>query len=162
MPFEYIVDHGQSSSPVGKTCLSPISLIELYVPEPVNTTQQNPIYKSSMATSKRGSRSVVDHDHDHDNDDEHPSDKDSQLATDFNAANVQITPDTFLSMCPALLVQIEQGSCNERHNEADETDPIIKDPRRDNETRNIGKQKMKKKIGLLNWARRHCENAGTH
>lgn len=30
-----------------------------------------------------------------------------------NLARVQITPNMFMSMCPALLVQIEQGSCNE-------------------------------------------------
>lgn len=31
-----------------------------------------------------------------------------------NLARVKITPNIFMSMCPALLVQIEQGSCNEQ------------------------------------------------
>lgn len=30
-----------------------------------------------------------------------------------NLSKIQITPNVFMSMCPALLVQIEQGSCNE-------------------------------------------------
>lgn len=30
-----------------------------------------------------------------------------------NLSKIQITPSVFMSMCPALLVQIEQGSCNE-------------------------------------------------
>lgn len=42
------------------------------------------------------------------NDDSHES-----LPSD-TLANVQITPSIFMSMCPALLVQIEQGSCNEQ------------------------------------------------
>lgn len=108
------------------------------MPEPVNTSRQNPIYESSGAISKRNSRSVADDNHQHQHAEMHPSDKGSQLVTDFNAANIRITPDTFLSMCPALLVQIEQGSCNEQHNDAAEKDPIIQ-PRTDNETRNIGK-----------------------
>lgn len=116
------IDHGQSSSTVGKTCLSPISLIELYVAEPANKTKQNPIYRSTRAMNKR---SVVDDDvHEHAN--EHPNDDgDDYTSTYFNVANIQITPDTFLNLCPALLVQIEQGSCNERHNEVAEADPII-------------------------------------
>lgn len=112
----------------------------------MNKTQQNPIYRSTGATNKREARSVADddsshrhraeneHEHDHDDDDEHHN-NDGQTANDLNVANVKITPDTFLSMCPALLVQIEQGSCIDRHSEAD---PIIK-PNKDRGTTSTGK-----------------------
>lgn len=138
------IDHGQSASPVGKTCLSPISLIELYVPEPVNETQRNPIYRSTSAVSKRNSRSVADDDsnhgaqHEHEDEDESHNNEGRQIATDFNVANVKITPDTFLSICPALLVQIEQGSCVERRNEETVADPVIQ-PKTDKGSNSDGK-----------------------
>lgn len=111
----------------------------------MNVTQQNPIYRSISTATKRDSRSIVDDDsnnhqqHEHDDDSEVNGEGD-RIAADFNVANVQITPDTFLSMCPALLVQIEQGSCIERQNEATETgaeaDPIIQP--KHTEANNIG------------------------
>lgn len=145
------IDQGQSSSSVDKTCLSPISLIELYVPEPVKKTQQNPIYRSRRATNERDSRSVAQHEHD----DVHHNDESSQTATEFNPANVQITPDTFLSLCPALLVQIEQGSCNERYNERSDADPIVQ-PREEKDTQHIGKQSSCTwTLFFLSWPRPH-------
>lgn len=115
-------------------------MIELYVPEPVSKTQQNPIYRSSNAENKRDTRSLddddrINHQHQHDHDDERLEDH----QTDFNVANVQITPETFLSMCPALLVQIEQGSCIERQNDAIEADDPIIQPQKDKENKKIGK-----------------------
>lgn len=136
------IDQGQSSSSAGNTCLSPITLIELYMPGPANKTQQYPIYRST-----REARTVVDSDDDgkHQshpvNDDEHFNSDIGQKTTNFNVANVQITPDTFMNLCPALLVQIEQGSCSERYNQRSEADPIIQ-PTEGKENQHIGKQEL--------------------
>lgn len=124
---------------IDKACLSPISLIELYAPEPVNRSQQYPIYRSTKVSNRRSSRSLGD------DSDRHHGENDSNLkidsTTEFDVAKVQITPDTFLSMCPALLVQIEQGSCIERQYKSIpvENDPIFQSKNQTNETRNIGK-----------------------
>lgn len=148
------IDHGHLVSPVAKTCLSPISLIELYVPEPVNETQRNPIYRSTNAVSKRNLRSVADDDSNHaaqhEHDDESHNSVESPIATDFNVANVKITPDTFLSICPALLVQIEQGSCVEGRDEATDADPVVQ-PKIDKGSQSDGKHitKTETKIETL-------------
>lgn len=93
-----------STKNLAKTCLSPLSLIQLYVSEPINQTLRNRIYQSSMKSiHHRNSRTSTTDDtlteHDHD---------------DSAVSNIQITPTTFMSMCPALLVQIEQRSCIDR------------------------------------------------
>lgn len=65
-----------------------------------------PAYKSLPQQSQED---AAGHDHNDDDDD------DEQSANDdinyLSVSNVKITPNTFMSMCPALLAQIEQGSC---------------------------------------------------
>lgn len=55
------------------------------------------MYRSSLAT---------EHDH-------HHSGHGDEDADDLSVSNIQITPSVFMHMCPALLLQIEQGSCAE-------------------------------------------------
>lgn len=64
----------------------------MYVPDMLNNSKTHPIYRSSAAESET---------HQHDD-------------NEFSVSNIQISPSAFMSMCPALLVQIEQGSCGER------------------------------------------------
>lgn len=45
-----------------------------------------------------------------DSDDHHSHESESN---DELITNIKITPTMFLNMCPALLVQIEQGACSE-------------------------------------------------
>lgn len=87
---------------IGKTCLSPISLIKMYSPDSLKQAhKRNPVYRSSSAS---------EHDQH-----QHHSDSTTDINdNDFSVSNIQISPSTFLNMCPALLVQIEQGSCVDR------------------------------------------------
>lgn len=87
----------------------------MYVPN-WRTSQLNPIYRSSVSSNEKRRRAIVNnehHDHKKDDDVDHQIDGERQQH-DFIASTVQITPNAFLSMCPALLVQIEQGACNEQ------------------------------------------------
>lgn len=108
-------EHGQSTSNIAKSCLSPISLIDMYVPN-WRTTQLNPIYRSSVSSNEKRRRAIANnehHDHKKDDDVDHQNDGDERQPHEFIASSIQITPNAFLSMCPALLVQLEQGACNE-------------------------------------------------
>lgn len=83
----------------------------MYVPS-WQAAQSNPIYRSSASSGARRRRAIDDEHHDHQKDDDVDA-ADGGQQNDFIASNVQITPNAFLSMCPALLVQIEQGACEE-------------------------------------------------
>lgn len=78
----------------------------MYSPELLSQARKrNPVYRSSSAS---------EHDHRHH----------SESATDTNEKaadydDIQISPSTFMSMCPALLVQLEQRSCVEQAELAD-------------------------------------------
>lgn len=86
-----------------KACLSPISLIQMYSPDALNiTSKSNPIYRSSSTPEHDDDEHQHGHHHQHSDDE-----------TDYSISNIQITPSAFMNMCPALLVQIEQGSCSE-------------------------------------------------
>lgn len=103
----FCLDHGQSN-PLGKSCLSPLTLLKIYDPKAVNgsSINQSPIYHSSVDSDNIGADQ---------------SQNDSTKRADFadaepnldDLANIRITPATFMNMCPALLVQIEQRSCKE-------------------------------------------------
>lgn len=83
-----------------KTCLSPITLIQMYSPDQFNNTHKNnPIYRSEVASEHDDHEQ---HHHQHVDHDDH---------NEFTLSNIQISPSDLLNMCPALLVQIEQGSC---------------------------------------------------
>lgn len=91
-----------------RTCLSPVALIQMYAPDQLNGEHRsNPIYRSSVAPENDDDdhHQHKHHHHQHENADYHD--------TDFGISNIQITPQNLLAMCPALLVQIEQGSCND-------------------------------------------------
>lgn len=78
----------------------------MYAPDQLNGEHRsNPIYRSSVAPENDDHHQHKHHHHQHDSADYHD--------TDFGISNIQITPQNLLAMCPALLVQIEQGSCND-------------------------------------------------
>lgn len=83
----------------------------MYVPS-WQAAQSNPIYRSSASSAARRRRAIDDEHHDPQKDDDVDA-ADGGQQNDFIASNIQITPNAFLSMCPALLVQIEQGACKE-------------------------------------------------
>ncbi|XP_055311077.1 zinc transporter ZIP10 isoform X2 [Sitodiplosis mosellana] len=96
------------SSQQRKTCLSPISLVQMYSPDAMNgTIKNNPVYRSSSVLADNNDEHQHQHQHEHQH--QH-SDEDG----DYSISNIQITPAAFMNMCPALLVQIEQGSCAEQ------------------------------------------------
>lgn len=75
----------------------------MYAPDQLNSgNKANPIYRSSVAPEK-DEQHQHNHHHQHDNTDHND--------VDFSISNIQITPSALMSMCPALLVQIEQGLC---------------------------------------------------
>lgn len=92
------------------TCLSPIALIQMYIPDQLNNTEKtNPIYRSSVAPDNDDQQQ---HHHQHQHQHHHHHHQHNEIdEMDFSVSNVQITPTALLSMCPALLVQIEQGAC---------------------------------------------------
>lgn len=105
-----LIDHGQTQA---KTCLSPQALIELYVHDPTGQGSQPAIYKRSLDVGAGGG-TVLDETvlkRAERSEDSHES---HEAMPGENLAGVKITPNIFMSMCPALLVQIEQGSCNEQ------------------------------------------------
>lgn len=67
----------------------------MYSPDQFNNTKSNPIYRSSAAPEN----------------DDHPHSEEEVENAEFSISNIQITPSALMNMCPALLVQIEQGSC---------------------------------------------------
>lgn len=76
--------------------------------------QHNSIYKSIQSSSDSNRRNLRSTNENHEQHDKpmKPSENDEQHLT---ASNIQITPNMFMNMCPALLVQIEQGACAETH-----------------------------------------------
>lgn len=78
----------------------------MYAPDQLNAEHRtNPIYRSSVAPENDDHHQHKHHHHQHESADYNEA--------DFSISNIQITPQNLLSMCPALLVQIEQGSCND-------------------------------------------------
>lgn len=107
----HLIDQGSSPNIIEKSCLSPISLIKIYDPEALNssTHKHNPIYRSfSESESENAHRQQYESSTNSNNDD------------DLTISNIQITPSTFMKMCPALLVQIEQNSCVEHLHDENE------------------------------------------
>lgn len=77
----------------------------MYAPDQLNSGHKsNPIYRSSVAP-QNDEHHQHKHHHQHENADYHDA--------DLSISNIQITPSALMSMCPALLVQIEQGSCSD-------------------------------------------------
>lgn len=77
----------------------------MYSPDALNgTNKNNPIYRSSA---------VSENDEHQNHHHQHSGDKHEDV--DYSISNIQITPTAFMNMCPALLVQIEQGSCSENY-----------------------------------------------
>lgn len=114
------LDH-ESSNALGKSCLSPLSMIKIYDPKALNgsASKPSPIYHSSIAPENAGA----------DQKQNEPAKRTDvgDLSLD-DLSNIQISPSTFMNMCPALLVQIEQRSCKDdgfsarsqiEHNHAD-------------------------------------------
>lgn len=78
----------------------------MYSPDQLNSGHKtNPIYRSSVAPENGEHHQQHKHHHQHENVDYNDG--------DFGISNIQITPSALMSMCPALLVQIEQGSCSD-------------------------------------------------
>lgn len=78
----------------------------MYAPDQLNSGHKtNPIYRSSVAP-ENDEHHQHKHHHQHEN-------ADYNDAVDLSISNIQITPSALMSMCPALLVQIEQGSCSD-------------------------------------------------
>lgn len=88
----------------------------MYSPDAINgTIKNNPIYRSTSVLSDNKNDNDHQHNHQHQHQHQHEqhqhhSDEDDE----FSISNIQITPAAFMNMCPALLVQIEQGSCAEQ------------------------------------------------
>lgn len=95
--------------PLTKTCLSPKALIQLYVNDPSGAhhgaSSGTSLHKRSIDDDDQTQRSKRAHGDSNEFHEPPPPD---------TLTRVQITPSIFMSMCPALLVQIEQGACNEQ------------------------------------------------
>ncbi len=94
-------------STLNKSCLSPSSMLRIVVNDQranvgggnqlnYHVEQEN----LRMHHQRRRSADTDEHSHENESDDEF-------------ITNIKITPNMFLNMCPALLVQIEQGACSE-------------------------------------------------
>lgn len=80
----------------------------MYAPDQLNSGHKtNPIYRSSVAPENE-----PDHQHQHKHH-QHQHEHADYNDADLSVSNIQITPSALMSMCPALLVQIEQGSCSD-------------------------------------------------
>lgn len=91
----------------------------MYSPDSINgTIKNNPVYRSSSVLTDNDDEHHH-HQHQHQHQHQH-SDEDS----DYSISNIQITPAAFMNMCPALLVQIEQGSCAEQQQQQQHFDDI--------------------------------------
>lgn len=116
--FLYITDHPSQSR---KQCLSPISLVQMYSPDLMNgTIKNNPIYRSSPVLTDKNNEDEHQHQHQHQHHHEQQHEHHSNEDEDYSISNIQITPAAFMNMCPALLVQIEQGSCAEQEQHYDD------------------------------------------
>lgn len=100
-----ITEHGEMSS-LHKSCLSPTSMLRIVVNDQRTSDGGNQlnyrVHQDDNASHHHHRRSSDSdaHSHDHESDDEF-------------ITNIKITPTMFLNMCPALLLQIEQGACSE-------------------------------------------------
>lgn len=95
--FPYSIQSFNQTEQNDKKCLSPISMIQIFNPEAFNgTVKQNPIYRSSLATEFESTPKQTEN---------------AENGDELTMSNIQITPAQFMHMCPALLLQIEQGSC---------------------------------------------------
>ncbi|KAJ6648085.1 Metal cation symporter ZIP14 [Pseudolycoriella hygida] len=98
-------DKGGISS-LHKSCLSPTSMLRVVVNDQRTNDGRNELNYRVDPDNKK-----VNHRHRRSsNSDEHSEEAE---ADDEFIANIKITPTMFLNMCPALLVQIEQGACSE-------------------------------------------------
>lgn len=112
--IQWISSNTDHSGSARKTCLSPISLIQMYSPDTLNNTHKsNPIYRSSPESVATELHQQHQHHEKHQHRHDHSDEKNDDI--DHNVSNIQITPAAFMNMCPALLVQIEQGSCAEQY-----------------------------------------------
>lgn len=82
-----------------KKCLSPLSIVELFVPLPNRSSIMGTMYKASFDSLQNP-----------DQNDAHDVNKN---AAEY-ASHLEITPINFMKLCPALIAQIEEGSCSER------------------------------------------------
>lgn len=98
----------ETSDPFGKSCLSPLNLIKIYDPKALNgsTSKQSHIYHSSIAPENAS----TDQNQNESTKRKDPEDTEASLD---DLSNIKITPNTFMNMCPALLVQLEQRSCRD-------------------------------------------------
>lgn len=88
-----------------KSCLSPTSMLRIVINDQRTNDGGNELnYRVHQDDDKQ-----IHHHHRRSSDsDEHEHESDDEFIT-----NIKITPTMFLNMCPALLVQIEQGACSE-------------------------------------------------
>lgn len=106
MNLKLHVDHGGISS-LHKACLSPTSMLRIVINDQrINNGGNHLNYRVHPEENpnhhqhRRSADDSDDHSHENESDDAFIS-------------NIKITPTMFLNMCPALLVQIEQGACSE-------------------------------------------------
>lgn len=105
--YNYIADHGGIST-LHKSCLSPSAMLRIVVNDQRSDSGGNQLNYHVHQNERpmhhhqhrRRSADVNDHSDENESDDEF-------------ITNIKITPNMFLNMCPALLVQIEQGACSE-------------------------------------------------
>lgn len=96
-------------STLNKSCLSPSSMLRIVVNDQRANNGGNQLNYRVHQEEK-----TIEHRHRRSPDDEHgPDSGHSQENDDEFITNIKITPTMFLNMCPALLVQIEQGACSE-------------------------------------------------
>ncbi|XP_037031033.1 zinc transporter ZIP6 [Bradysia coprophila] len=98
-------DHGAIST-LHKSCLSPSAMLRIVINDQRSNSGGNQLNyhvhqeEPQMHHQHRRSADI----------DEHSQENESY---DEFVTNIKITPNMFLNMCPALLVQIEQGACSE-------------------------------------------------
>lgn len=93
-------------STLNKLCLSPSSMLRIVVNDQRANDGGNQLNYRVHQEDKQ-----IHHHHRRSSDsDEHSPEHESD---DEFITNIKITPTMFLNMCPALLVQIEQGACSE-------------------------------------------------
>lgn len=89
-----------------KSCLSPSAMLRVVVNDHRTNDGGNQLNyhvhndESNLHHHNRRSAGT--------DEDNHENESEDELIT-----NIKITPNMFLNMCPALLVQIEQGACSE-------------------------------------------------
>lgn len=100
-------DHGETST-LHKSCLSPSAMLRIVINDQRSNSGGNQLNyhvhqdAAQMQHQHRRRRTADNDENSHEN----------ESADEF-ITNIKITPNMFLNMCPALLVQIEQGACSE-------------------------------------------------